>query len=382
MPWPVLLMARELDLGGSERQLALLARALDSSKFEPIVGCFRPEGLRGRELQDAGIPIRHFPVDSFASRQSLSGAWQLARFIRQRGIRLVHTFDYPLTVFAVPVTKLFTDALPVSSQRAHRDLIPPPYRTLIRFTDRLASAIVVNCDFVRRHLEQDEGVPASRIQLCSNGLDLDQFHPSAAPRPSALPPDGVVIGVVCALRREKGLADLLQAVARLRMRPPATVTLAIVGSGPMRENLQSMARDIGLADRCLFIPATDEIPRWLGAIDIFVLPSRSEAFSNSLMEAMACGCCVVASAVGGNPELVRHGETGMLFPPGDIESLAATLDLLLKYDALRRQFAQAGSQWVRDRFSIQTAAQRMSEIYADLIERRARAGPPPRAASR
>ena len=102
MRWPVLLMARELDLGGSERQMALIAGALDRSKFAPVVGCFRPEGLRRRDLEQAGIPVEHFPVYSFASPQAVSGAWRLARFIRRRGIRLVHTFDYPLAVFALP----------------------------------------------------------------------------------------------------------------------------------------------------------------------------------------------------------------------------------------------------------------------------------------
>src|SRR5579872_6875619 len=216
MPWPVLLMARELDLGGSERQMALIAGALDRSKFEPVVGCFQPAGLRARDLEKSGVPIEHFPVYSFASGQAVAGVWQLARFIRQRGIRLVHTFDYPLTVFGIPVARLFTNAVPVSSQRSHRDLIPARYRRLVRITDRVASAVVVNCEFVRRHLEQDEGIPASRIRLCRNGIDLDEFCPRDVPRPAELPADALVIGAVCALRPEKGLQDLLEAFSKIR----------------------------------------------------------------------------------------------------------------------------------------------------------------------
>jgi len=104
-----------------------------------------------------------------------------------------------------------------------------------------------------------------------------------------------------------------------------------------------------------------------------VLPSRSEAFSNSLMEAMACGCCAVASDAGGNPELIRNGETGMLFPAGDAGALAAALELLIGNASLRRRLAAAGMQWVRGNFSLRASAQRMGEIYAELIERRARA---------
>lgn len=364
-------MARELDLGGSERQMALIAGALDRSKFEPVVGCFRPAGLRRRDLEKAGIPVEHFPVYSFASPQVVSGAWRLARFIRRCGIRLVHTFDYPLTVFALPVAKMFTEAVVVSSQRSHRDLIPPGYRRLVRVTDRLASAVVVNCEFVRRHLEQDEGVPAARIRLCHNGIDLEEFSARHAPRPAALPADALVIGVVCALRPEKGLEDLLEAFKRIHGK--RAIKLVIVGSGPMREKLESVGRELGISAGCVFVPATDQVVGWLRAIDLFVLPSRSEAFSNSLMEAMACGCCAVASDAGGNPELIRNGETGMLFPAGDAGALAAALELLIGNASLRLRLAAAGTHWVHGNFSIRASAQRMGEIYAELIERRARA---------
>ncbi|MBZ5609614.1 MAG: glycosyltransferase family 4 protein [Acidobacteriia bacterium] len=370
MPRRVLLMARELDLGGSERQLTVIAKALDRSRFEALVGCFRPAGLRGQELSAAGVGIAHFPVYSFASPAAASGAWKLARFIRSRGIDLVHTFDYPLTAFAIPVGHFFTRAIVVSSQRAHRGLIPSGYRTLVRATDRLADAIVVNCEFLRRHLEQDEGVASSRIRLCYNGIDLDEFQSGDSSRPAELPADALVIGVVCALRPEKDLPSLLKAFACVR-RARAGLKLAIVGGGPLLAALKSQARELAIVDECVFAPATDRVADWLRAIDIFVLPSRSEALSNSLMEAMACGCCAAASNVGGNPELVRNGETGLLFEAGDVADLSARLELLIGNDSLRRRLATAGVQWIRERFSVRSAAQRMGEIYGELLERRA-----------
>ena len=162
----------------------------------------------GRELKDVGVPIAHFPVHSYVSLSAVSGAWQLARYIRRHKIRLVHTYDYPLTVFAVPVARFFTSAIVVSSTRAHRELIPRNYLKLVRLTDRLVDAIVVNCEFLRRHLVEDENVPPGRIELCYNGIDLEQFRRLDIQRPTALPPDTVVIGVVCALRPEKGLSTL------------------------------------------------------------------------------------------------------------------------------------------------------------------------------
>ncbi len=176
-----------------------------------------------------------------------------------------------------------------------------------------------------------------------------------------------MIGVVCALRPEKGLNTLLEGFARVRQWR-AGMKLAIVGSGPMLEPLQHEARALGIFEDCVFVPATAQVTAWLRAIDIFVLPSLSEALSNSLMEAMACGCCTVATSVGGNPELVRNGETGLSFEPGNSEGLSAVLRTLIENEALRRRLASAGSEFIRQHFSTRAAADRMAEIYTYLIE--------------
>jgi glycosyltransferase involved in cell wall biosynthesis len=138
----------------------------------------------------------------------------------------------------------------------------------------------------------------------------------------------------------------------------------------MSEPLQAEASALGIREDCVFEPATSLVTEWLQAMDIFVLPSLSEAFSNSLMEAMACGCCAVASDVGGNPELVRHGETGMLFEPRNATALCGVLRTLVENESLRRRLAAAGAQTVRERFSIESAAERMTEIYSKLINDR------------
>jgi glycosyltransferase involved in cell wall biosynthesis len=145
--------------------------------------------------------------------------------------------------------------------------------------------------------------------------------------------------------------------------------LAIVGSGPMLSELEARARELGIFEACIFQPATSRVPDWLRAMDIFVLPSLSEAFSNALMEAMACGCCCVASDVGGNPELVTPEETGLLFERGDASSLAAELRRLIVDESLRRRLALNGQVYIRQNFSAQAAAQRMGEIYARLLRK-------------
>src|SRR5260370_29243686 len=148
-------MARERQIGGSERQMTEIAKALDRSTFEPHIGCFRPAGIRGDELRQAGVPLVQFPLASFRSPRVITEAGHLARYVRRNGIQIVHTWDYPLTLFAIPVARTMTRAIALSSQRFHRGLISRTVRRLTRWSDRFAHATVVNCEFVRRHLIED-----------------------------------------------------------------------------------------------------------------------------------------------------------------------------------------------------------------------------------
>jgi glycosyltransferase involved in cell wall biosynthesis len=176
----------------------------------------------------------------------------------------------------------------------------------------------------------------------------------------------LVIGVTCALRPEKGLDTLLDAFAQVRESAPG-MKLAIVGSGPCLPDLEQRARALEIAADCVFEPATPHVADWLAGIDIFVLPSLSEALSNSLMEAMACSCAVAASRVGGNPELVAHGENGLLFTPRDPAALAQALRLLIGDPALRHKLGNHAAHTIASRFSLAAAAHRMGEIYAGLL---------------
>ena len=362
MPGPrsVLLMTRSLGLGGSERQLTEIAKSLDRGAFQPHVACFHAEGFRAEELRAAGVPLVRLPVKSFFGPSVLTGAAALGRYLREHNIELVHTFDVPMNLFGVPAARLFRVPRVLSSQRAHRALTPGFRHHLLRITDHLADAIVVNSEAVRRDLIEADRVPAQRIHLCYNGLDTSQFQP-----PPGRPATPVVIGVICALRPEKGLETLLEAFAQT-----SGAGLRIVGDGHSFPTLQTLALKLKLGDRCEFEPGTKHVAERLGSIHIFVLPSLSEAFSNSLMEAMACECCVVASRVGGNPELITDGETGLLFPARDSAALARSLQQLIDEPALRTRLAAAGAARIRRDFTLARAARRMAEIYESISAQR------------
>jgi glycosyltransferase involved in cell wall biosynthesis len=171
------------------------------------------------------------------------------------------------------------------------------------------------------------------------------------------------------LRREKNLDLLLSAVASLAPLLPE-LQVILVGSGPEENFLRERASQFGLLRRCSFRQAEKDIGPWLKKIDVFVLPSLTEALSNSLMEAMASGCAVIASNVGGNPELVAHGHTGMLFTSNDQHDLAEKIRLLAQNPVLRSRLASNAQLLIREKFGLEQSAARMAEIYDDFICRK------------
>lgn len=368
---PVLLLSRTLGHGGTERQLAEMAKSLDRQRYIPHVACVDGTGFRAKELQEQGVSILELPMRSLMSRECMAAIWKLRGYLRQHRIRLLHAFDSPMNAFAIPAARILGVPVALSSQRCYEDVIYPKQRGLVRFAHRISHGVVVNCEAVRDHVRTGYGIPEERVHLCYNGLDTSIFHTGGRKRPEALAGASVVVGVICVLRPEKSVITLVEAFARLRQ-SDERAQLLIVGSGPELEALRERAGALGILESCLFEPSTDDVRRWLWAIDIFVLPSLSEAFSNSLMESMACGCTPVASRVGGNPELVRPGETGLLFEKGDADDLARQLQVLAADPALRQRLADQGAAWVSTQLSLQCAAQRMQEIYDSHLQRAGR----------
>jgi len=363
-PRKILLLVRLLGQGGSERQTAVTAMALRRAGWQVHVGCVDPSGIRADELRSAGVPVKSFPIRTLVSAHTVGQGLALRRYILDHGIELVHSFDVPMNLFGVPYAWLARRPVVLNSQRAHRELTPGLHHKLLRLTDKLVDGTVVNCDFIRRHLVDDEGVPAASIRLCHNGIDTAVFHPGGRERPPEFGEATVVVGVVCGLRKEKGLDTLVAAFARARVRG---AKLVIVGGGVCLEELQRQAAALDIAGDVLFLPETAEVPRLLRGMDVFVLPSLSEALSNSLMEAMASGCCPVASRVGGNPELIHEGETGLLFAKSDVDGLAAALGKILENADLRGRLAGAARRLIETQFTLEISARTMMGIYAEFL---------------
>jgi glycosyltransferase involved in cell wall biosynthesis len=351
----ILLCIRTLGSGGTERQAAAAALGLRQLGYSVHVCCGEDGGFRADELRAAGIPIFVNPVQGLYYPSTMRAARRLLAYLREHAIGLVHAFDFPMNIFAAPVAR-WAGTRVLTSQRCFRDTIPPKYHRLLRWTHSLAHGVVVNSREVADHLVSDYGVRRENIELCYNGIDLRTFHPM--PRE---PAGHVVAGTVSVLRPEKGLEDLVHAAALLRLEFPG-VEWVLAGSGPEESRLKDLAKRSGPDQTIRFPGATRDVARQMRELDVFVLPSHSKR-SNALMEAMACGCAVAASRVGGNPELVTDGVTGVLFPPRNPEAMAAALRPLLSQPELRNRLATAASSRIAAEFSQAAAAQTMAQIY-------------------
>ena len=191
---------RELDLGGIERDVGKLSRNIDRSRFHPHVACFRPGGARANEIAAAGIPILHLPVTSFRSYSALRSAGLFRAYLKQHSIRIVHAFDAPTDIFAIPLARAFRVPVAVSSQLWLPSLVSRSLQRVVNVTHRLADAVYVNCRALECRLVQDERIDAARIRVCHNGVEPDVFYPPSEPLNQPL-----VVGTVAVLRPEKGL---------------------------------------------------------------------------------------------------------------------------------------------------------------------------------
>lgn len=367
---PVLIAVESLAHGGCERDAAKIAIGLDRERFEPHVAVFREGGFRRPEVEAAGVPILDIPVTSFLSpRVVWTEARKLGAYIRRHRIQLIHAFDVPVDIFCAPVARLYGVPVVITAQLSFRNMYARSRRMVLWLTDRIADRVVVNSRAVGESLKKEWGLPEERIYLCYNGVNPADFYPGPGTRPAAFGPDSLVVGSVCVMRPEKRMDWVVRAFAEVYPLN-SRLRLLLVGSGPEVENLQTLARQLGLADVCHFEPGQPRIVNWMQGMDIYINSSSSESFPNALLEAMACGCCVIGSNVGGIPELITHTEDGLVFDSGNAAHLTEMLRRAVTDESLRQKMRQQAVVTAHQRFSIGLTLRRTEDLYQSLLEKK------------
>lgn len=362
---PVFLLGDSLILGGTEGQFVEIALGLSRSRWNVHVGCsVCVEGPNLERLKAAQLQPVRYGWGSFRSPRFARDVVDLARSLRARRIGVVHTFGFYSNILGILAARLARVPVVIGSQRDLGNLRPPFQCRVHRLALRLAGHIVVNTEAVAGRLGAAGIVSAKRIVVIPNGVDLTRFAPKPGPAEAGRKP--VTVGTLAELRPEKAVGDLLRAARLLSTRTPA-VRFVVWGDGPCRPELERLVRELGLSGVVEFRGATDQPEAALRDLDLFVLPSISEACPNALLEAMATGVPVIATTVGGIRTLIEDDGTGLLVPPGNPPALARAILKLLADPALASALAARAQERVRNQFGLDRMLARVEAFYAQAL---------------
>ncbi len=374
MPEPVLpaarlrvaLVAGTLEVGGAERQLVRVAIELHRRGHDVRMLALLGGGPLAADLADAGVPTFVAGLERQHRGSAARAVLRLGaayRFLLAGRPDVVHARLTTAALFTVPVARLA--GVPVTVTNRVGAWPPPSLRRPLHWrlnalTNRCTSRVLAGSEALAEVAARAEGVPATRLRVVANGVDLAGVRAA----PEVQPPTAMV---VANLRPVKGHADLIAALAQMDD-PPMT---HLVGDGPERHALEAQVAAAGLAGRIVFEGSVQNGAARFGDAQLAVLPSHSEGTPNAVLEAMAAGLPTVATAVGGVPELIVDGETGILVPPRDPEALAAAIERLAADPSLRTRMGVA-ARTAAHAWSWPSVVDAREQIYTEALAETAR----------
>jgi glycosyltransferase involved in cell wall biosynthesis len=367
----VLQVTHDLGVGGLPRVVETLCRTIDPARFEVTALClnFAGELAEGLIADGYGVSV----LEQSRRKPDYLSFVRVARFLRAHRFDVVHTHNTQPLMDAAVGAMLTPQTALIHTDHARDFPDKVRYMVFEHLLSWRAFRVVGVSDHTTNNLHRYEWIPRRKLTTIVNGIDGRAFEgPSdrSRVRASLGIPDGAVAVVFASrLEAQKDVPTLLRAFSMLVDRMPQ-LHLAIVGQGTLRPALESQAAALGLTGRTTFAGVRLDVPDVLRASDIFVLPSTWEGLPMVILEALAAGCPIVSTAVGGVPSAVTDEVTGILVPPRDPAALAAGLERLAKDEALRRRLAAEGKRLFAERFSAEAMARRYESLYVAACEAR------------
>ena len=339
-----------------------LVRRLDPDRWAVHIACFEARGSWFPRVAEVAASVAAFPVTSFKSFDAARHAWAFARWCRANQIALVHTTELYTNTFGLPGAALAGVPVRIGNRREINPDKSSGQIALQRAAYAAAHRVVANSQAAAERL-RFERVPEHKIAVIPNGLDFAPYQaPSRRPRLRK-------VTMVANLRPEKGHDVLIDAAVEVLRRFP-DAQFELVGGGTELQALLARAESRGVLHAFTFLGHRDDVPERLADADIFVLPSRSEAFPNGVLEAMATGLPIVASAVGGIVELIHDGTTGLLVPAGDAAALADRICRLMNDAAFAARLGGAARDEALARYSFDRMVASFESLYLTELTRR------------
>jgi len=359
-------------VGGAERVLLEMIRRLPRDHFRCSVITFQIEpGLEA--LENVSSLLRVLPLRRTYDISAIRTALLIRDLIRRENVSIVHTFFETSDLWAAPIARLSGCPVLVSSRRDTGILRTRKHHLAYPIVNRLFDRVLTVSEKVRAYALNHDHLPPERVETLYNGVDLEALDAKAAEVDArlslGLKATSRVISTLANIRHVKGIDVLARAAARVCFACPDAVFLVVGGvlePEAFRE-LQSLVDSLGIKDNFRFLGAMSNPYPVLAASDIFCLPSRTEGFSNALIEAMGSRLACVATRVGGNAEALTEGVNGFLVESEDADAMGNRLLRLLRDPNLRRGMGQAARQTVESHFSMSAMMARLTGIYQELL---------------
>jgi glycosyltransferase involved in cell wall biosynthesis len=374
----VLVLSVGFGVGGAEQLVLATAPRLREAGFEITVAALKGRGPIAAEIEAAGVRCVAFGGRGWGDLRVLG---RLFRFLRAEPVDILHAHVFPANLAARLAGR--AAGVPIVLT-AHHDTDVwggPHHRAIERLTAGLSDRVVACSDAVRRYVTERYGLPGDRVVTLRNAIVVPPLRQDAAARDAQRARLGAgkgdaLIGTLGRLDEpKKGLSCFLRAAALVARECPRA-RFTVVGDGPARRRLENLAETVGLRGRIVFAGERRDVADLLPAFDLFVQPSLWEGFGLTVLEAMAAARPVVASRVGGVPEIVREGREGLLVPPGDPGALAAAILEVLRGSDLATRLGRAGRERVETAFAIDGLVRDTVALYRDLLGiRRGEAAP-------
>jgi glycosyltransferase involved in cell wall biosynthesis len=369
-------------ISGSGLNTYLTMRGMDRTAYEVELAC-APGGKLIELIRGQGMKVRLFKnlVQPLNPLKDLLGLIDLTRFLKRKRYHIVHTHNSKAGFIGRLAAKWA--GVPIIVHTVHgfafHDREPAWRQILFRNLERLASRWCDKMVFISQPLIdwalRDRIARREKILKIYSGIELDQFKPVPEEEKKALKKawgireEAPVVGMVSKLWEGKGHATLLQAFEGLKQEIPEAV-LVIVGEGYLREKLADLVVRLGLKGSVLFTGFQMDVRRIIATFDVAVLPSFFEGMGRVLLEAMAMGKPVVASSVGGIPDLVQNGKNGLLVTPGSVSELKSGLLTLIRDKNLAEEMGKEGRKRISEEFSASRMAQSIEKLYRELLQRK------------
>jgi glycosyltransferase involved in cell wall biosynthesis len=323
----------------------------------------RPTCAIARRATEAEIPVLHVP---FKGKAHLPSILQLARFIRRERIDIVNTHSGLDSWVGAFAAKLAGARL---VRTRHLNL--PLHRTWYNFVHFLPDRLVTCGLAMRDKLVDQHGFPAAQVSSIPTGIDFDTFRPQRS-RPEmraelGLGESAFVVLMVAVIRRVKRHEVAIRAFAEFRRQRPDAVLL-LCGEGPMQAAMQALCAELGVADHVRFLGHRNDVPDVMRAADVLLLTSESEGVPQAVTQGLGLGLPVVATRVGGVPELVHDGETGLLVPAERPDAVAAALARLADDEVLARRLGDQGRHHALTHYSLNAMLDATEQLYRTLLE--------------